>query len=313
VTAYDANQIDGRHYLVMEYVDGPNLDQLVCWQGPLPVGLACELVRQVAEALQYAHEMGLVHRDIKPSNVLVQSPRSEGRGCIAKVLDFGLARLHQRDQPAPAASNPGRKNTVLGTPDFISPEQARNVETVDIRSDLYSLGCTVYYLLTGKIPFPGGNTLEKVLRHCTEEPAPVEHHRPEVPAAVADIVRKLMAKDAGARFQIPAELAAALAPFAVPGPATWGIPRATPFADELDETTPSNSFPGLDSGLNLERDSALAGTTGMAMVTPLSASDVPFIRAQAVKPRASHWPKILVGSTCLLAALAGTAVWLLLR
>jgi serine/threonine protein kinase len=310
VTAYDANQVEGRHYLVMEYVDGPNLDQLVCWQGPLPVGLACDLVRQVADALQYAYETGLVHRDLKPSNILVQPARTPGRGSVAKVLDFGLACLHQ-GEPAPDSPS-GRKNTVLGTPDFISPEQARNQTSANIRSDLYSLGCTLYFLLTGKVPFPGGSTAEKVVRHCLEEPVPVEQHRPDLPAPVAAVVRRLMAKDPRDRFQTPAELAAALAPHAVPGPASWGPRRTAPLSDELDVATPSESFAALDGTDGLpDNRSALAGTVGPAGVTPVSASDVPLIEILRDRPR--PWGKMLLLTAAgLVAAGAGTAVWLLL-
>ena len=142
VTAHDANETDGRHYLVMEYIDGPNLDQLVRDRGPLPVGLACDIVRQVASALQCAYEAGMVHRDIKPSNVLLQRTGTAlSSGYVVKIVDFGLACLAESGQGTENA-----KNVVLGTPDYLSPEQARNQHPVDIRSDLYSLGCTLYFL-----------------------------------------------------------------------------------------------------------------------------------------------------------------------
>ena len=242
VTAFDADQAGGRYYLVLEYVNGPNLDQLVRGEGPLPVGQACEFVRQVALGLQHAHERGLVHRDIKPSNILLQSAGGAGREAygLAKLGDFGLVRL-----TAPAAAGhdaPGtivtNANAVMGTPDYLSPEQARDVHKTDIRSDLYSLGCTLYYLLVGRVPFPGGSTLEKLIRHGTEEAEPVERLRPGVPPAVAAVVRRLMAKKPAERFQTPAELAAALAPFAVnaPGALPAGAP-AVPFVDPLATPT----------------------------------------------------------------------------
>jgi serine/threonine-protein kinase len=214
VTAYDANQSGDRHYLVMEYVDGPNLHELVKERGPLPVGQACEFIRQAALGLQFAHGLGMVHRDIKPANLLVH--RGPGLQCVVKVLDFGLARLHE---PAPQAeagqdSVPAIEQQVMGTPDYLSPEQGRNLHRVDIRSDLYSLGCTFYYLLTADVPFPGGTTLEKLVRHGSEQPRPVTELRPEVPLAVAALVARLMAKRPEDRFQTPAELAAVLAPFA---------------------------------------------------------------------------------------------------
>ncbi len=209
VTAYDANQIGDRYYLVMEYVDGPNLHRLVRRFGPLPIGPACDFIRQVAHGLQYAFEMGMVHRDIKPSNLLLVRPVGDGpaRRYTVKILDFGLARLN--NQTSSEAAGVGtilvpRENVLIGTPDFVSPEQARDLHAADIRSDLYSLGCTFYFLLTGRVPFPGGNSLEKLIRHTTEEPQPIEELRAEVPAPVLTIVRRLLAKDPRARFQAPA-------------------------------------------------------------------------------------------------------------
>jgi serine/threonine-protein kinase len=248
VTAFDANQAGDRYYLVMEFVDGPNLHRLVREQGPPPVGQACDFVRQVAEGLQYAFEMGMVHRDVKPSNLLVSRPAgdSPGKRHMVKILDFGLARLHERGTDEHAAVGTilvTRENVLIGTPDFVSPEQARDLHAADIRSDIYSLGCTLYYLLTGQVPFPSGSSLEKLIRHTTEEPKPVEQLRPDVPPAAAAVVRRLMAKDPGARFQTPAEVAAALGPFAVDAEPSWAVPRATASADVK---TPSSA--GIDLG-----------------------------------------------------------------
>jgi serine/threonine protein kinase len=243
VTAYDADQVGKRYYLVLEYVDGPNLHQLVRQQGPLPVSQACDFVRQIADGLQYAFEMGLVHRDIKPANVLVQRRVRDGRvRHLVKISDFGLARLYTAG-PNARAANPGTitigENAVMGTPDYVSPEQARNLHAVDIRSDLYSLGCTLYYLLTGRVPFPGDTPLEKLIRHTTEAAKPVERLRRETPPGVAAIVRRLMAKDPAARFQTPAAVAAALAPFADTDATSWTALEPTdPFMDLL--ATPFN-------------------------------------------------------------------------
>src|SRR5262249_23725951 len=168
----------GRYYLVLEYVDGPNLEELVRRQGPLSVGLACDYVRQVASGLQCAHLLGMLHRDVKPANVLVQWHGLAGDDSpgLVKISDFGLARLGQ-NVTHPSHSTPGtiltRENSVMGTPDYLSPEQSRDLHKVDIRGDLYSLGCTFYFLLTGSVPFPGGTTLEKLIRHSTEAPRPI--------------------------------------------------------------------------------------------------------------------------------------------
>jgi len=211
-TAFDANQLKDRHYLVMEYIDGPNLDQLVRQKGPLSVPLSCEIIRQAATGLQYAHEMGLVHRDIKPANLLLQKGRAGGKFTV-KILDFGLARLHDRtgEKEKPIS---GSDRTVIGTPDFLSPEQSRNLPGVDARSDIYSLGCTFYFLLTGRVPFPGGPTLEKLMRHSTEDPVTVELFRSDVPPDVLATLKKMLAKKPEDRFQTQQEVVEALSPTA---------------------------------------------------------------------------------------------------
>jgi serine/threonine-protein kinase len=241
VTAFDANEISGRYYLVMEYVDGPNLDQLVRKQGPLSVGLACDYIRQAANGLEAAHARGMVHRDVKPANILVQWHGQGGADApgLVKIGDFGLARLAT---PAAGAS-PGqpahatiltRDHTVMGTPDYLSPEQTRSLHRTDIRSDLYSLGCTFYFLLTGRVPFPGGTSLEKMIRHATETPTPIAALRPEVPAEVVAVVEKLMAKGPEQRYQSPTELARALQGYAVSGPTPWAPARPSgPYIDSL--------------------------------------------------------------------------------
>jgi serine/threonine protein kinase len=243
VTAYDASVADGRHYLVLEYVEGPNLEQLVRELGPLPVGVACDIIRQAAAGLQYAHERGMVHRDVKPSNLLVQStgPGAAG-GCVVKILDFGLARL---GDPGDGGKRPGtilvRDNTVMGTPDYVSPEQARNLHDVDIRSDLYSLGCTFYYLLSGRVPFPGGTSVDKLLRHMNEAPAPVQERVPDLPEPVSAIVHRLLAKDPADRFQTPAELIDALTPHAKTSATSWQVGAGGVIAFTDTETTPVNT------------------------------------------------------------------------
>src|ERR1700730_1324678 len=206
VHAYDADEISGTHLLVMEYIEGAiDLAKLVKKNGPLPVPQACEYIRQAALGLQHAFERGLVHRDIKPANLLLTA-----NGAVVKVLDMGLARLDQSSADDDKSSTMTQEGAVMGTPDYIAPEQALESHTVDIRADLYSLGCTFYYLLTGRAPFPTGTLMEKLLKHRLEEPRPVEQLRPDVPAGGAAVVRKMMAKRPDDRFQTPAEVEAAL-------------------------------------------------------------------------------------------------------
>jgi eukaryotic-like serine/threonine-protein kinase len=246
VTAYDANEINRRYYLVLEFVDGPNLDQLVRNKGPLSVGLACDYVKQTAAGLHAAHMRGMLHRDIKPANILVQSQNHEGESSpgLIKVSDFGLARLSQPNSSHAAnAPAPGtiltRENTVMGTPDYLSPEQSRDLHKTDIRSDLYSLGCMFYFLLTGQVPFPGSNPLDKLIRHATEKPRPIGAFRADVPVEVITLVDRLMAKKPEDRPQTPADLVKALEPFAVSGPIPWAPQRATPiFLDTLATPDP---------------------------------------------------------------------------
>src|SRR5262249_44254645 len=155
VTAYDAGRTDETHYFAMEYVEGTNLFHLVRQNGPLPVAQACDCIRQAALGLQHAHERGLVHRDIKPSNLLVT--RTADSAPLVKDPGKGAARLQG---PEEGDTGLTRDEQIMGTPDYLAPEQAMNSRAVDGRADLYSLGCTFYFLLTGRVPFPGKSVTE---------------------------------------------------------------------------------------------------------------------------------------------------------
>src|SRR5260370_3868770 len=204
--------------------------------------MPCDFIRQAALGLQDAHEKGRVQRDIKPSTLVVTRAQAgsplgaEGRGArsvepgpygLIKLLDMGLALILTPDggQDKTRLTQLGK---VVGTTDFLAPEQARNSHGVDIRADLYALGCTFYYLLAGKVPFPDGEAVEKLAKHQLDEAEPVEKVRPEVPPALAAVVRKLMAKKAQDRYQTPAEVAAALEPFTQPSVQTTPLPPALP-------------------------------------------------------------------------------------
>jgi WD40 repeat protein/serine/threonine protein kinase len=252
VRAFDADEVNGTHFFVMEYVEGRDLARVVKERGPLPVTEACEYIRQAALGLQHAFERGLVHRDIKPSNLLltrqsrdregaVSAPLPVGRGSdagVVKLLDMGLARFERGDvEPSTALTQVG---TIMGTPDYIAPEQARDSHTADIRADLYSLGCTLYFLLTGRVPFPRGNVTEKLLKHQMDTPTPVRQLRPDAPPHVEALIEKLMAKRPEERYQTPAELAAALESLHANRETIVAVPRsaeqtllvtASPFAD----------------------------------------------------------------------------------
>ncbi len=253
VLAFDADMIGNNYFIAMEYVEGVDLSRLVKVSGPLPVEQACDFIAQAALGLQHAHERGLVHRDVKPANLLVTRPAGKApaampldppssasgvlRGPVVKILDLGLARLH------PAMEDEGvagvtQEGVVVGTVDYLAPEQAVNSSTVDVRADIYGLGCSFYFLLTGQVPFVGTTAMEKLLKHRCEEPPPVEHLRPEVSPSLAAVVRKMMAKRPEDRYQTPAEVANALTTLvskgglaktlAVPAGDGGAIPRAIP-------------------------------------------------------------------------------------
>ena len=206
--AYDAEQAGDLHFLVMEYVPGLSLDRVVVQRGPLPVAEACDYVRQAALGLQHAFEHGLIHRDIKPQN-LMRTPAGQ-----IKVLDFGLAHL-ARESGEKAMPPPS--GTFAGTPDYTAPEQAHDphrVDIRDIRADIYGLGGTLRFLLTGQPPFLGGSTLQKLLAHQDRPPRPVSEFRADVPAPLLALLERMLAKDPAQRPATPAEVARALAPFA---------------------------------------------------------------------------------------------------
>ena len=208
VQAFDARDIETTTVLVMEYVDGQDLTHVLKCIKPLRIPDACELIRQAAVGLQYAHEHGLVHRDIKPSNLMLT------RQGEVKILDLGLALLNMDQQRGGELTSSGQP---MGTADYIAPEQVSDAHSVDIRADIYSLGCTLYKLLTGHSPFsaPQYKThAEKLVGHLKEIPPPVQQLRTDVSAELAAVIARMMAKSPANRFATPVEVAAAMAPFA---------------------------------------------------------------------------------------------------
>lgn len=202
VRAYDAGHDGAVHYLVTEYVPGTDLRRLVRSQGALSMQQAASVIRQAALALHYAHEQGLIHRDVKPGNILVTP---DG---IAKLSDLGLAGfLHEAD------SDP-RAGKVVGTADYLAPEQIRNPMDVTSVSDIYSLGCTLYYAITGKVPFPGGTAGSKARRHLEGTPLHPRTFNEEISEEFVDVIADMMEKDPAARIPSAAEVAARLEPWA---------------------------------------------------------------------------------------------------
>jgi serine/threonine protein kinase len=302
VHAYDAGPIGSAHVLAMEYVEGIDLARLVGQQGPVSAHRACDWICQAAAGLQYAHERGLVHRDLKPSNLMVCSRLVSGKEPLPgatphsslttqqiKVLDMGLARFRPgatkeaATRPAEDRSNtltPPDAVVMMGTADYMAPEQAFDFHGADIRADVYSLGCTLFFLLTGQSPFSGGTLAEKLTRHQRSEPPPVRKVRPELPTELDPVLQKMLAKDPKDRHQTPGELAESLArligqlgtPVAVPVVGTPTARAAAPLArilrrtswrTRLRRTVPRRLRRGLS------RRWQLIGGAGMALVAAM--------------------------------------------
>lgn len=206
VRAFDAGTEGDFHYLVMEFIDGIDLRTLVEKNGPFGAYEALRVGAEVAMGLAHLDRLGLVHRDIKPTNLI----RSNKTGSV-KLLDLGLARkrhpIFNEKLDIPLTGK-----ELLGTPDFMAPEQAVDAREVDIRSDLYSLGCTLYYLLSGQVPFPGGSLVRKVLCQYSENPKALDKLRPELPQDVTNIVHRLMEKKPEDRYQSPKDLLESVGP-----------------------------------------------------------------------------------------------------
>lgn len=280
VTAYDADQIGDIHFYAMEFVDGSDLTNLVKDRGPLPIPEACEYIRQASLGIHHAFEIGLVHRDVKPSNILVTRKTRQ-----VKVVDLGLALLSEMLM-TPGANRLTHDGFVLGTPDFLSPEQARNPSGVDIRADIYALGGTLYFLLTGSPPFDGVSPADKLVQHCTAPLPDLRVKRPDAPRQVADLIRWCLAKKPEDRPQTPAELALALQPFC----SLLGPEAPTTIAPRHAPPVVANPVP-MAQPISLDdcppTDEPAAGPSPFVM---LDAQDADPIRERAQRPRSSVLP-----------------------
>jgi serine/threonine protein kinase len=237
VSAYSALRWNGGLILAMEFVEGQDLSDRVEARGPLPVAEACYFIHQAAWGLEQAHRAGMVHRDVKPANLMLDLVREKG---TIKILDFGLAKVTSE-----SGINGGltRQGLMLGTPEYMAPEQIRDPQMADVRADIYSLGCTLYFLLAGRPPFDGNSLYDIFQAHHSNEASPLNLVRPDVPAELAALVAKMMAKEPDHRFQAPALVAKALIPFFKPGSAFPGAarddstaPRASRRATIFEET-----------------------------------------------------------------------------
>jgi serine/threonine-protein kinase len=223
VRVFDLCQEGRLLYLVMEYVEGISLQALVSRHGPLEVAAACHYARQIAFGLQHAHELGFVHRDIKPANLLLD------RAGVVRILDLGLVRS-EADADSGLTAQLDSKS-ILGTADYVAPEQAVDSSNVDIRADLYSLGATLYYLLAGRPLFPEGRTAQKLVWQQIKDPTPIQAIRTDVPAGMAAVIHKLLEKRPADRYATPLEVFDALA--------EWDLEDVAPPEEAVLPKTPA--------------------------------------------------------------------------
>jgi serine/threonine-protein kinase len=293
--AFEAGELDGKVYLALEFVDGIDLARLVRTYGLLPVPEACEYVRQAALGLAHAHASGFIHRDIKPGNVLVAGERhhpGSTEPAVVKLLDMGLVRTVGLDEDGPPGTDLTRAGTVVGTPDYMAPEQAKNSSLVDHRADLYSVGGAFYFLLTGKPPFPVGSPIEKILKHQLDPPPPLQAARPDVPDELARIVARLLAKKPADRFATATELAAALEPLTrfTPGSATvqladLSLPMEGAAAETGSVATARTATPSsVGEGLSFPRIPVVPVPAEPVPATPPEPAPEPVAPADPVTP-----------------------------
>jgi serine/threonine protein kinase len=292
VRAYDIDNERDTHYLVMEYVEGPDLQVLVKKHGPLPYAIAADYISQAALGLQHSHELHLIHRDVKPANLLV-----DGNG-VVKVLDMGLALFTSEDD---ASITMEYNDKVLGTADYLAPEQAINSHNVDSRADIYGLGCTLYFLLTGHPPFPDGSIASRIVKHQTTMPKDIRSERPDCPGELEGICVKMMQKDPRYRYascKLVAEaLQTWLAKYLKENPDVVIKPPNGMSIDELLEVSKSTSSATTET-VNNRSAKTMGGKEKSPAVPSLSTSDSGVLRVLAQGPGSSVDSKIdLVNDT----------------
>ena len=256
IRVYDEGDHQGVRFLVMEYITGQTIAQMIQKQGGLPWAMAASLTSQVAEGLEHLHLKGLLHRDVNPMNILVD------RDGTAKLTDLGLAIDPNDDEEG----NVTRDGATVGTFDYISPEQARHSRGVDTRGDIYSLGCSLYHMIAGRVPFPSPSLPEKLLAHQSKYPDPLPTVAPDVPAGLDAVVRRMMAKDPSERFARPRDVVKALKPYCSPSAVPDRVNHDTPMIGPVS----SSSKPSLES------------TTGSSSTPPSNGSD-PELRPAAIR------------------------------
>jgi serine/threonine-protein kinase len=277
VRAYDIDNEKDTHYIVMEYVEGVDLQILVQKHGPLPYAIVADYIAQAAHGLQHSHDSGLIHRDVKPANLLIN------KDGVIKVLDLGLALFQDQSD---ASLTMEYNDKVLGTADYLAPEQALNSHTVDNRADIYGLGCTMYFLLTGHPPFPDGSIASRIVKHQNVMPTDIRADRPDCPGELDGICVKMMQKDPKYRYPdcttVAQVLEAWLLKYQADNPSISIKPAKGMTIDEMLEVVKSKGSPFSETANNrLDETSLDSARTGRAGGVPLSASDSAVLRAIA--------------------------------
>lgn len=275
VRALDAGREGKVHYLVTEYVPGDNLRRLVRTEGPLSMQHAAGVISQVATGLQYAHEQGLIHRDVKPGNILVTP---DG---VAKLSDLGLSGFLHEGHSDPRAGK------IVGTADYLSPEQITSPTAITAVSDIYSLGCTLYYAISGKVPYPGGTTRDKARRHCEETPWHPRRFNPEISEEFVEIIADMMEKDPEERIQTAAEVASRLEPWVREGDSLHG--RQLSKSPWLSPPIPTDEDDEQDTDAGDDGDSGRVESTSQASIgtnpaSPSGQDTRPIRSPRRVKP-----------------------------
>lgn len=273
VLAHDIDNEGDVHYIVMEYVDGLDLQSLIKRDGPMDFSTAADVLSQAARGLEHAHSKGVIHRDVKPANLLIDS---SGK---VRLLDMGLALVAEAGGSDEASLTVAHNENVLGTADYLAPEQALNSHTVDHRADIYGLGCTLYFLLTGQPPFSDGTLAQRIARHQKEMPRSIRKLRQDCPGELEGICVKMIQKDPAYRYQSAAEVAEVLARFAAK------VPRGEPVRVGLGESGDDEGSSSISFGTDERSPSKIDGDTVSAQTDDtLTGSRSKVLREKGLSP-----------------------------
>src|SRR5262245_16457446 len=317
VRVFDVARVESGPFMVMEYVDGASLHDLVARNGQLPISRAAHYIAQAASGLAHAHRAGLIHRDVKPANFIVD------RAGVVKMLDLGLACFSRDPVRNQAITARYDQNMLLGTVDYMSPEQATDSSKVDGRSDIYSLGCTMYFLLSGRVPYPGASVMEKLYALQNQAPESLRQSCPQVPDEAVAVVDKMMAKNPAERYRSAHEVVAALAPWTaepISPPLEREMPRTPASYYRLGlSPAPSGTAPAETPHPNSQAETRRVARVGPPAATILAPNPLPVVPEAQSSPapprsRLEGWALVAAGAAGLIViVLASVIGWLIMR